>query len=86
MATQYERLRAAVLGSALSPEARGGLTVFLRRGMWAWARTTALGPPRQEPLPTHAVRPSDPGTPGEHRVLIQRLAAMAMTFTERRPT
>jgi len=33
----YERLRGAALGEALQPEARGGLALFLRRGMWAWA-------------------------------------------------
>jgi hypothetical protein len=81
---QYERLRAAALGSALPAEARGGLTVFLQRGMWAWARAIALGLPRREPLPTVAVRPSDLNNPGDHRGLIRRLAAMVMTFTERR--
>ncbi len=31
---QYETLRGAVLGGVLPPEARYGLMLFLRRGMW----------------------------------------------------
>ena len=34
---QYEVLRIAVLGAALPPNARGGLMLFLHRGMWGWA-------------------------------------------------
>lgn len=37
----YERLRMAALGEALPPEARSGLMLFLRRGMWAWAQAQA---------------------------------------------
>ncbi len=84
MAMQYERLRASALGSVLPAEARSGLTIFLQRGMWAWACVIALEPPRQEPRPTAAVCPSEPTNPGDHRGLIRRLAAMVMTFTERR--
>src|ERR1700738_870680 len=36
--TQYETLRSAALGEALPPEARAGLMLFLRRGLWGWAR------------------------------------------------
>ena len=31
---RYERLRSAMLGEALPPDARSGLVVFLHRGMW----------------------------------------------------
>jgi hypothetical protein len=55
---QYETLRSAMLGEALPPDARSGLIVFLRHGMWEWARTltpgvlgrsrfTSLHPPRR---------------------------------------
>jgi len=34
IAARYEALRAAAFGDGLPPEARSGLTLFLRRGMW----------------------------------------------------
>ena len=40
---QYETLRSAMLGEALAPVARSGLIVFLRHGMWEWARTLTPG-------------------------------------------
>ena len=43
---QYETLRSAMLGEALSPDARSGLIVFLRHGMWEWARTLTARNPR----------------------------------------
>jgi hypothetical protein len=39
---QYETLRTAALGAGLPLEARSGLALFLRRGMWGWARAVAL--------------------------------------------
>ena len=39
---QYETLRGAALGGVLPPEARYGLMLFLRRGMWGWTRTIAI--------------------------------------------
>ncbi len=47
--TQYEALRAAALGEALPLMARSGLVLFLRRGMWGWARalTAAASSPRE---------------------------------------
>jgi hypothetical protein len=47
---QYEMLRSATFGEALPPEARSGLIVFLRHGMWEWARTLTLGTLGREPL------------------------------------
>ena len=43
---QYETLRSAMLGEALPPVARSGLIVFLRHGMWEWARTLTARSPR----------------------------------------
>lgn len=42
---RYEALRAGALGEPLPAEARSGLTLFLRRGMWAWAQASAVTPP-----------------------------------------
>lgn len=49
IATQYEALRAAALGDPLPLMARSGLVLFLRRGMWGWARalTAAASSPRE---------------------------------------
>src|SRR5207244_6522925 len=39
---QYETLRRAALGEVLPPEARCGLMLLLRRGMWGWPRTATM--------------------------------------------
>jgi hypothetical protein len=79
---QYETLRMAVLGEALPPEARSGLMLFLRRGMWAWARRLAVGGGVQhEPL---LARRSDPVEPGERSSIVYVFAAMAMKVSTRR--
>jgi hypothetical protein len=79
---QYETLRMATLGDALPPEARSGLMLFLRRGMWGWARRLAVGEGvRQEPLPA---RRSDPVEPGERSSIVHVFAAMAMKVNTRR--
>jgi hypothetical protein len=85
VAEQYELLRAAMLGAALPPDARAGLIVLLHRGMWAWARAIVLDPARQGPVPASTVRPSNLDEPRERRAVVQLLAAMAMTITDRRP-
>ena len=49
---QYEALRNAALGQALAPEVRSDLLLFLRRGLWGWARVLAASgasPPPAEP-------------------------------------
>ncbi len=38
---QYEALRNTALGQALPAEARSDLQLFLRRGLWGWARVRA---------------------------------------------
>ena len=52
-ASQYEALRNGALGHVLAPEARWGLLLFLRRGMWGWAQVigsagASSSQPRQE--------------------------------------
>lgn len=81
MQTQYETLRMAALGEALPPQARSGLMLFLRRGMWAWARTLAAVSVPQEPT-----RPSSlsPKAPCEREAVIHLLAQMAMNCHERK--
>ena len=88
MAAHYERLRAGALGSALPAEARRGLGVLLHRGLWAWARTIALGAAWQEPRPASTASPmsqSQPDRlPDERRGVVQLLATMAMANIDRR--
>ena len=76
----YENLRQAALGGALPPEARSGLALFLRRGMWAWAQAVdaarASRPPNR-PLST-------PGTLSEHKTLIKVFAAMVLQSADER--
>lgn len=73
--TQYETLRRAALGSALPPEARAGLLLFLRRGMWGWALAVTRGSLGQ---PSTSLRPADRQAPQEDRTVIYILAALAI--------
>lgn len=80
LVAQYETLRMAVLGEASPLEARSGLMLFLRRGMWSWARSLSGESVRQEPLP---VPRSAPVEPGERSAIVYVLAAMARKFNYR---
>jgi hypothetical protein len=71
----------AMLGEVLPPEARSGLALFLRRGMWGWARTLAIGSGPQEPL---SIRRSNATGPGACSAIIHVFAAMAMQIDNRR--
>ena len=77
LVAQYETLRMAVLGEALPLEARSGLMLFLRRGMWSWARSSSDESARQEPR-------SAPVEPGERSSIVYVLAAMARKVNIRR--
>ena len=77
--TRYEELRAGALGHPVPAEARGGLALFLRRGMWAWARATALTPPSKPATPL----PTDPRGGGERLVLARLLTEMAWAHRRR---
>jgi hypothetical protein len=70
----------ATLGDALAPESRSGLALFLRRGMWGWAQTIAAST-RGTPIPAP---PSNSVKPYDRIIVIQLLAAIAMTFDNRR--
>jgi hypothetical protein len=78
---RYERLRSAMLGEALPPDARSGLVVFLHRGMWGWARALSVEPARLEPMPS---RSSAPAQLIERRAIVCLLAGMVMAINDRR--
>jgi len=73
--TQYETLRRAALGDALPPEARAGLLLFLRRGMYGWARAVATMSAPQRPT---ASRPPDWTMPEEHSAVVHIFAGLAV--------
>ena len=81
VAAQYETLRSAALGAPLPPEARHGLLLFLRHGMWAWtqAMATAAAAPSPPPRPTTSASPS----PHERSGVIHVFAAMALSSPPR---
>jgi hypothetical protein len=78
---RYETLRSAALGGELALEARSGLALFLRRGMWAWTRAVAI--------PSTPLRPrclvTSSTAQDEERTVIHLFAAMAMRSSQRRP-
>ena len=78
---QYETLRRAAFGAALLPEARSGLILFLRRGMWGWTRTLAAASTPQEPT---AATSSGLTEPRIQSPVVHVFAAMAMYPKERR--
>lgn len=78
VAAHYETLRRAALGGALPPEARTGLVLFLRRGLWGWARMLAAAGTSPPPI-----RPTSSGSTAPHkgRGVIYVFASMAMNAT-----
>lgn len=82
VAAQYETLRSAALGAPLPLEARHGLLLFLRRGMWAW--TQALASATAVPPPPTRVTAAVSASAQEFRGIVQVLAAMAVSSPHRR--
>jgi len=82
VAAQYEVLRGAALGDALPLQARSGLMLFLRRGMWGWAQalTTTASSPREQIYPSSAAWPAH----GGHSAVVHVLAEIAMSIHDRR--
>jgi len=76
---QYEVLRNTALGHPLPPESRCGLTLFLRRGMWAWTRVMAVPPEGKLQDPGRRASLSF-AAPDESRSIIHVFAAMAMNI------
>jgi hypothetical protein len=71
----------ATFGDALPPESRGGLALFLRRGMWGWAQTLATTNGWPTPLPATRL---DPNEPCGRSAIVQVLAAMVTNLDSRR--
>jgi hypothetical protein len=82
IADQYEVLRSAALGEVLPLKARSGLMLFLRRGMWGWARAlpAAASPDQEQFYPSSATRPAH----GELSAVVHVLATIAMSIHQRR--
>jgi hypothetical protein len=78
---QYEALRTAALGGGLPVDARSGLALFLRRGMWGWAQAAALP---STPPPRTRSRSSTSIAEERQQAVIHLFAAMAMRSTKRR--
>jgi hypothetical protein len=80
-ADHYETLRAAALGEELPVHSRRGLALFLRRGMWGWARwaqAAHIATTSQWPTPVAA---ASHGTDDEQRTMVRLFASMAITTT-----
>jgi hypothetical protein len=82
--TQYELLRAAALGEETASQARSGLTVLLRQGMWSWAGVITRGQMAHGPITPFASQPPRSGQPCDRRAVINLLAALAMAISDRR--
>ncbi len=80
LAAKYEALRMAGLGQPLPLEARNGLALLLRQGMWGWARTLGQVATQQRPgnCGARATRPR------QQNALVQIIAVMAMKANTRR--
>ena len=78
--TQYETLRRAAFGEALPLEARGGLALFLHRGMWGWARAMAQASASRQPTRTLS---SNWSAPESSRAVIHLFAALAINADNR---
>jgi hypothetical protein len=75
LASKYEVLRAAALGEALPLTARSGLMLFLRRGMWGWAKALiAAADSAPEPIDR---RRSASSTQGGRGAVVHVLATIA---------
>ena len=82
VAAKYEALRMAALGQSLPMEARSGLALLLRQGMWGWAR--ALGQLATQERSEGNRAPLRSTAPRQHYAVVQILAAMAMKANTRR--
>lgn len=82
---QYETLRRAALGHALPFEARSGLMLFLRRGMWGWARAMVIVGASMSQQPSCSP-PLSCAPSGESKTLIHIFAAIAMSANHRGAT
>ena len=82
---QYEALRKAALGEVLPIEARSGLLLFLRRGLWGWAQVMATVGVSSPPQPRCGAPLRLPSAE-ESTTIIHIFAAMAMGAERRGAT
>jgi hypothetical protein len=80
---QYETLRLAALGQPLPLEARSGLALLVRQGLWGWARALGQIAAQERAGSRSAPRSVAPRQPN---AVVQILAAMAMKAHTRRAT
>jgi hypothetical protein len=80
---QYETLRLAALGQPLPLEARSGLALLVRQGLWGWARALGHIAAQERAGSRSAPRSVAPRQPN---AVVQILAAMAMKAHTRRAT
>jgi len=75
-------LRGAALGEVLPLKARSGLMLFLRRGMWGWAKalTAAASAPQEQIYPSSAARLAH----GGHSAVVHVLATIVTSIHDRR--
>jgi hypothetical protein len=81
LSEQYETLRSVALSGELPLEARSGLVLFLRRGMWAWARAVTIPSTPRPPRSLVATSTAQ----DDERTVIHLFAAMAMRSSKWRP-
>lgn len=81
LVSRYEALRGGALGQPVGPDARRGLTLLLRSGMWTWARamTTESSPTRMASQGADSVPLERPGD------LVRLLADMTLASVRRIP-
>lgn len=79
VAKDYETLRTAALGEGLASDARDGLALFLRRGMWGWAQ--AIRDHGERLRPTQSAH-SGASIDEHHKQIVQLFAALAMSSAE----
>jgi hypothetical protein len=77
LVSRYEALRGGALGQSIGSDARGGLTLLLRSGMWAWARAMTTSPTRMAPQGADSVPPESPGD------LVRLLADLTLASARR---
>jgi hypothetical protein len=78
---KYEALRLAALGQPQPLDARSGLALILRRGMWGWAKALGQASARECAGNCATLKPT--ASP-QHSAVVQILAAMAMKANIRR--
>jgi hypothetical protein len=78
--SRYEALRGGALGQPVGPDARSGLALLLRSGMWAWAQVMATAPSTRT-----TPRGADPVALERPSAFVRLLADMTLANVRRTP-